>query len=60
MGKKRITKGERYSQIIDCATKVFAKKGYSGATTKNISEAAGISEKNNLCSFISKTSKTCF
>lgn len=45
MGTVRITKEERTAQLIECATKVFAEKGYSNATTKQISEEAQVSEK---------------
>lgn len=45
MVKKRKTKEERHNQLIDCATRVFAKKGYKNATTREISKIAGISEK---------------
>lgn len=45
MGATRITKDERAAQLIECATKVFAEKGYTNATTKQISEEAQVSEK---------------
>jgi AcrR family transcriptional regulator len=54
MGNVRITKKERYAQLIDCATQVFAEKGYSNATTKDISEKAQVSEKLIYLHFKSK------
>jgi AcrR family transcriptional regulator len=44
MATKRLPAEERKKQILKCATRVFAKKGYHGATTKAISEEAGIAE----------------
>ena len=44
MATKRLPAKERRKQILKCATRVFAKKGYHGATTKRISEEAGVAE----------------
>src|SRR5689334_4003261 len=33
---------ERRCQIIDAASRIFARKGYMGATTKDIARAAGV------------------
>lgn len=54
MQKKRITREERYEQLINCATKIFAQKGYKSTTTKDISEKAGVSEKMIYVHFKSK------
>lgn len=40
----RLTGKERKAQIMDAALKVFARAGFSGARTKEIAKAAGISE----------------
>lgn len=54
MGNIRITKEERYAQLIDCATRIFSEKGYSNTTTKEISEKAQVSEKLIYLHFKSK------
>lgn len=45
----------RRAQILEAATKVFAEKGFSRATTKDIARAAGISEGTIYTYFASKT-----
>jgi AcrR family transcriptional regulator len=42
---KRISKAQRHDQLIDVAIKVFAEKGYQGATTSAIGKEAKVSEK---------------
>jgi AcrR family transcriptional regulator len=54
MGNTRITKEERYAQLVDCATRIFSEKGYSNTTTKEISEKAMVSEKLIYLHFKSK------
>jgi TetR/AcrR family transcriptional regulator len=45
---------ETEQKIIDAALKVFAEKGYAGATTMDISERAGFSEKTLFRKFETK------
>ena len=40
----RLPANERKAQLLDTAAKVFAQRGYSGATTAELAEAAGVSE----------------
>jgi len=42
--KERLSGKERRARIIDAALRLFADKGFSGTRTKEIAEAAGISE----------------
>lgn len=42
--KQRLSGDDRRAQIIDCALTLFASKGFSGTTTKQIANAAGISD----------------
>ena len=42
--KKRISGTERKERIVRAAEDLFAKKGFKGATTKEVAKAAGISE----------------
>ncbi|HBO85202.1 MAG: hypothetical protein A2073_06880 [Deltaproteobacteria bacterium GWC2_42_11] len=42
--KKRMTKKERVSQIVNVASMLFANKGFKGTTTREIARKAGISE----------------
>ena len=44
MAKKRLPQEERRTQIIEVAMDLFASKGFKGATTRAIAEAAGVSE----------------
>lgn len=42
--RKRLPRGEREQQIMDCAIRVFAKRGYSGASVDEIALLAGVSK----------------
>jgi AcrR family transcriptional regulator len=42
--RRRLPRGEREQQIMDCAIRVFAQRGYSAASVDEIAEAAGISK----------------
>jgi len=42
--RKRISGEERKAQIIKAAMKIFSEKGFQGTKTKEIAQAAGISE----------------
>jgi len=42
--KRRLPREQREAQILDAATRVFASKGFRGATTKEIAAEAGVSE----------------
>lgn len=42
--KKRLTREERRSQIVEVAYKLFSKKGFNGTTTKEIAMSAQVSE----------------
>jgi len=44
MTRKRLTKSERRAAIIEAVLPVFARKGFHGATTKDLAEAAQVSE----------------
>ena len=44
MTRKRLTSEERRIQILEAALEIFSQKGFSGARTKEIAKAAGISE----------------
>ena len=44
MSKKRLSQEERRTQIIEVAIDLFASKGFKGATTRAIADAAGVSE----------------
>ena len=44
MPRKRLSQEERRTQIIEVAMDLFARKGFKGATTRAIAEAAGVSE----------------
>lgn len=52
--KKRMSKEDRRKQILDSALKVFIEKGYNGATTQEIANAADISEVTLFRHFSSK------
>lgn len=43
-GKERLAAADRRQQIAAAALGVFAQKGFNGATTKELAEAAGVSE----------------
>jgi AcrR family transcriptional regulator len=40
----RLPANQRRAQLLDTAAEVFARRGYSGATTAELAEAAGVSE----------------
>lgn len=40
----RLSSGDRRQQIVDVATKLFARQGYEGTTTRQIAEAAEVNE----------------
>lgn len=42
--RKRLPATDRRQEIVQSALKVFATKGFAGATTREIAEAAGVSE----------------
>ncbi|HET9172732.1 MAG TPA: TetR/AcrR family transcriptional regulator [Actinospica sp.] len=42
--RRRLPRGEREQQIIDCAIQVFARRGYSAASVDEIAEQAGVSK----------------
>jgi AcrR family transcriptional regulator len=42
--RRRLPRGEREQQIIDCAIRVFARRGYSAASVDEIAEQAGVSK----------------
>ncbi len=44
MKKKRISSAERRGKIIETARRIFAEKGFHGATTRELAEEAGVSE----------------
>jgi AcrR family transcriptional regulator len=44
MASKRLSAGERHSQIAKIAAELFAKKGFNGVTTREIARRAGVSE----------------
>ena len=44
MATKRLSSQERRKQILQCSIRVFARHSYHGATTRLISEEAGIAE----------------
>ena len=53
-GRKRLTAAERRAQLIDVAISIFGQRGFRGATTKAIADAAGISEATIFRHFPSK------
>jgi TetR/AcrR family transcriptional regulator len=50
----RMTAEERRSQILEVAMKLFSENGFSGTTTREISNAAGISEATVFKHFANK------
>jgi AcrR family transcriptional regulator len=52
--KKRMSKEDRRKQILESALNVFIEKGYNGATTQEIANAADISEVTLFRHFSSK------
>jgi AcrR family transcriptional regulator len=44
MANTRLDSDERRQAIVDAAIPLFARKGFSGATTRELAEAAGVSE----------------
>ena len=53
--KLRLASAERRQSIIDAAVLLFARKGFAGTTTRQIAEAAGVSEALVFKYFASKT-----
>ena len=53
-GRKRLTAAERKAQLIEVAISIFGRRGFRGATTKAIADAAGISEATIFRHFPSK------
>jgi AcrR family transcriptional regulator len=52
----RLSARDRRRQILDIASGIFARKGYQGATTREIAEAAGVNEALLFRHFPSKES----
>src|SRR5260370_27592731 len=44
MAHTRLDSDERRQAIVEAAVPLFARKGFSGATTRELAEAAGVSE----------------
>ena len=44
MANTRLDSDERRQAIVEAAVPLFARKGFSGATTRELAEAAGVSE----------------
>ena len=44
MANKRMDAADRRTAIVEVATPLFARRGFAGTTTKEIAEAAGVSE----------------
>src|SRR5689334_19309607 len=53
--KPRLASAERRQSIVHAAIPLFARKGFSGTTTREIAEAAGVSEALVFKYFASKT-----
>src|ERR1700757_4873526 len=51
----RLTPPERRGSIVDAAVPLFARKGFAGTTTREIAEAAGVSEALAFKYFANKT-----
>jgi AcrR family transcriptional regulator len=43
-GRKRLSRRERGERIVDAALGVFSRRGYRGATTRELARAAGVTE----------------
>jgi AcrR family transcriptional regulator len=52
----RLSARDRRQQILDVASGIFARKGYQGATTREIAEEAGVNEALLFRHFPSKES----
>jgi AcrR family transcriptional regulator len=52
----RLSARDRRQQILEVASRIFARKGYQGATTREIAEAAGVNEALLFRHFPSKES----
>src|SRR4030088_1827087 len=44
MAHSRLDSDERRQTIVDAAVPLFARKGFAGTTTRELAEAAGVSE----------------
>lgn len=44
VSRKRLTRAERRRSIVRAAAPIFASKGFRGATTRDLAQAAGVSE----------------
>ncbi len=53
--RKRLPGTERRAQLLEVAISIFGQRGFRGATTKAIAEAAGVSEATIFRHFPSKT-----
>lgn len=53
-GRKRLPASERRAQLLEVAIAVFGRRGFRGATTRVIAEAAGVSEATIFRHFPSK------
>jgi AcrR family transcriptional regulator len=56
---ERIPAPQRREQILDAAAKVFGERGYAGATTDQVAQAAGISQPYVVRMFGSKEKLFC-
>src|SRR5881275_3240527 len=56
MAATRLDSDERRQRIVDAAIPLFARKGFTGTTTRELAEAAGISEALLFRHFPSKQS----
>jgi AcrR family transcriptional regulator len=51
----RMNAGDRRRQLLDAALELFSRKGFGGATTKEIAASAGVTEAIIFRHFPSKT-----